>query len=169
MSSLHGITHRARPRRVTSAMVNFKNLLGQLSSRVQWGNTRVQQGRRVEPTGRQEPGGGTLGQVAAKRPKKTGSKETPLLFPFCLAFPAERLLPNGSGQVDCSFLRSRRAMPPAEQGSTSRIRDLQARHLPCGCTIPPFKCIFSTRAPTIYLNPQVSQSVLLEWAGLTCC
>lgn len=57
----------------------------------------------MEPTERQELGGGTLSQVAAKRPKKTGSKETPLLFPLCLAFPVERLLPNGCGQETVPF------------------------------------------------------------------
>lgn len=113
----------------------------------------------MEPKEKQERGGGTLGQVAAKRPKKTGSKETPLLFPFCLAFPAERLFPNGPGQVDCSFLRSRRAMPPAEQGSASRIRDLQARHLPVAATqfpspatLPLFECIFSAQAQSSWIH-----------------
>lgn len=52
-----------------------------------------------------------MSQVAAKRPKKTGSKETPLLFLVCLAFPVERLLPNGSGQEIVLFSGVARLCP----------------------------------------------------------
>lgn len=53
--------------------------------------------------------------------RKQGPKKRRYCFPFCLAFPAERLLPNGSSQVDCSFLCGVARLCP-QQGKAATIR-----------------------------------------------
>lgn len=139
-------------------------------------DTRVQQGLRVESKEKQERGGGEelWARWQLRGQRKQGPKKPHYCSLFCLAFPAERLLPNGSGQVDCSFLRSRRAMPPAEQGSNSRIRDLQARHLPVAALsfLPRLPSLFwnASALPRHSLPGSIGLTIVLsEWAGLTCC